>query len=76
MDPMLPDADRWAITAGFGYNTGKFAIDMAYQYEPFKDRESPNRYFYLLPLNPTVNEGLGTYSTTAHLFGVSFRFMF
>lgn len=73
MDPMLPDADRWAVTAGFGYNTGKFAIDLAYQYEPFKDRTSPNRDIYDTPLG---NFGEGTYSSTAHLFGVSFRFMF
>ena len=70
MDTMLPDSDRWALTAGFGYNIGKVAIDVAYQFEPFKDRISPNRDIYPLDL------GEGTYASTAHLFGVSFRYVF
>ncbi len=70
MDPMLPDANRWALTLGFGYNTGKLIIDLAYQYEPFLDRTSPNRDVYPADL------GEGTYSTTAHLFGISFIFKF
>ncbi len=70
MDPMLPDANRWALTAGFGYSTGKFTVDLAYQYEPFQDRESPNRDIYPADL------GEGTYSTTAHLLGISFIFKF
>jgi len=73
MDPILPDADRWAITGGFGYKTAKFFIDVAYQYEPFKDRTSPNRDIYLTPLG---NFGEGTYSTTAHLIGISIGFVF
>jgi long-chain fatty acid transport protein len=75
MDTMLPDSDRWALTAGFGYNIGKFAIDMAYQFEPFKDRTSPNRSIVAYQVGP-VNLGEGTYSSTAHLFGISFRYMF
>jgi len=73
MDPILPDADRWALTGGFGYKAGKFVINVAYQYEPFKDRTSPNRNIYLTPLG---NFGEGTYSTTAHLIGVSIGFVF
>ena len=77
MDTMLPDSDRWALTAGFGYNFGGFAIDVAYQFEPFKDRTSPNREIYLGdPITPLVNEGIGTYSSTAHLFGISFKYVF
>ncbi len=74
MDPILPDADRWAFTGGFGYKSGRFAIDVAYQYEPFKDRTSPNRYIYDIPV--LGNLGEGTYSSTAHLIGVSIGFMF
>jgi long-chain fatty acid transport protein len=74
MDTMLPDSDRWALTAGFGYNIGGFAIDVAYQFEPFKDRTSPNRDIYDIPL--LGNLGEGTYSSTAHLFGISFRYVF
>ncbi len=73
MDTMLPDSDRWALTAGFGYNVGSFAIDVAYQFEPFKDRTSPNRDIYDTILG---NFGEGTYSSTAHLFGISFRYVF
>lgn len=75
MDPLLPDANRWALTGGFGYKSGNFVIDVAYQYEPFNDRESANRGVVLHPVTG-VNLGLGTYSTTAHLFGISIGFVF
>lgn len=75
MDPLLPDANRWALTGGFGYRSGNFVIDVAYQYEPFLDRESENRGVVLHPVTGT-NLGLGTYSTTAHLFGISMGFVF
>jgi len=76
MDPILPDADRWAFTAGFGYKSGKFFLDVAYQRELFNDRKSPNRDIYLLPLMPPINAGEGTYSTSAHLIGISLGFVF
>ncbi len=75
MDPILPDANRWALTGGFGYKVGNFVLDLAYQYEIFSDRESPNRSILLHPLTET-NLGLGTYSTKAHLFGISLGFVF
>ncbi|MFP4082813.1 MAG: OmpP1/FadL family transporter [Candidatus Aminicenantes bacterium] len=75
MDPVLPDADRWAFTGGFGFKSGSLVIDVAYQYEPFKDRTSPNRNILVHPLLG-VNLGEGTYSTTAHLIGVSLGFIF
>ncbi|MFC2157496.1 OmpP1/FadL family transporter [Acidobacteriota bacterium] len=68
MDPILPDSNRFAITLGAGLRIGRFILDVAYQYEPFLDRTSPNRDIYLLP---SINLGEGTYSTTAHLFGIS-----
>jgi len=75
MDPLLPDANRWAVTGGFGYKSGNFVIDVAYQYEPFADRKSENRGLVLHPVTG-ANLGLGTYSTTAHLIGVSIGFIF
>ena len=75
MDPILPDANRWALTGGFGYKSGNFVIDVAYQFEPFSDRESANRSVLLHPVTG-ANLGLGTYSTTAHLIGVSIGFIF
>jgi len=76
MDTFLPDANRIAFTGGFGYKSGNFVINVAYQFEPFKDRESENRGVVLHPTIPGLNLGLGTYSTTAHLIGVSIGFIF
>lgn len=75
MDPILPDANRWALTGGIGYKAGNFVVDVAYQFELFADRTSPNRE---IPIYQQlgVNLGEGTYSTTAHLFGVSIGFIF
>lgn len=75
MDPILPDSNRWAITGGFGYKTGGFVIDVAYQFEPFEDRTSPNREIPAYQVGG-INLGRGTYSTTAHLIGVSIGFVF
>lgn len=75
VDPILPDSDRIGFTAGFGYKGKNFTIDLAYQYEPFKDRESPNRFLEPYQIGG-VNLGEGTYSTTAHLFGLSLGYNF
>ncbi len=77
MDPILPDSDRWAITAGFGYKFSKFVLNVAYQFEPFLDRTSPNRDIPLLihPLTG-VNLGEGEYTNTAHLIGISLGYNF
>ena len=75
MDPILPDANRWALTGGFGYKSGNFVIDVAYQFEPFADRTSENREIAAYQQGG-VNLGMGTYSTTAHLFGISIGFVF
>jgi len=73
VDPILPDADRLGFTAGFGYKGKNFTLDLAYQYEPFKDRESPNRDIYTIG---AINLGEGTYKNTAHLFGLSLGYHF
>jgi len=75
MDPVLPDANRWALTAGFGYNRGNFVVNISYQLELFGERTSPNRNIYYHPLLG-MNLGEGTYSTTAHLLGISLGFVF
>jgi len=75
MDPILPDADRVAFTAGFGYKISKFVIDATYHYEIFSDRTSPNRTIAAYQVGG-INLGEGTYSATAHLLGVSLRFVF
>jgi long-chain fatty acid transport protein len=75
VDPILPDANRWALTGGFGYKSGNFVIDVAYQFEPFADRTSENREIAAYQQGG-VNLGKGTYSTTAHLIGISIGFVF
>jgi long-chain fatty acid transport protein len=75
MDPILPDADRKAFTVGLGYKISKFVIDVAYQYEVFSDRTSPNRYITAYQVAGR-NLGEGTYSSKAQLLGVSVGFVF
>jgi len=75
MDPILPDADRVAFTAGFGYKVGKFVVDVAGQYEIFSDRTSPNRKIAAYQV-AGMNLGEGTYSTKALLVGLSLGFVF
>jgi len=75
VDPILPDAIRWAVTGGFGYRSGNFVLNVAYQYEPFQDRTSENRSVLVHPLSG-INLGKGTYKTTAHLIGISLGFVF
>ena len=75
VDPNLPDANRMALTFGFGYKIGRLLIDMAYQYEKFSDRDSPNRSILSYQFHG-INLGAGTYKTMAHLFGVSLSYLF
>ncbi|NPV84152.1 MAG: hypothetical protein HPY46_11295, partial [Candidatus Aminicenantes bacterium] len=58
------------FTLGFGYTKGKFSVDVAYTYELFQDRTSPNRDIYPLGL------GAGTYQTSAQLLGVTLGYRF
>ena len=74
MDPLLPDADRVAVTAGFGWKLAKnLVLDLAFQHEIFSDRTSPNRDVY--KVGP-YNFGESTYATTANLLAVSLSFGF
>jgi long-chain fatty acid transport protein len=76
MDPLLPDANRLALTIGFGYKLGKSVVlDLAYQYEMFEDRTAPNRYIEDYQFGP-LNLGEGAYKTHADLLGVSLSFLF
>jgi len=75
VDPNLPDANRYALTLGFGYKIGRLLIDFGYQYEKFSDRESPNRNIAAYQFYG-INLGAGTYKTTGHLFGISLSYLF
>jgi long-chain fatty acid transport protein len=71
MDPLLPDANRVALTAGFGIKISKnVVLDLGFQHEVFSDRTAPNRSIYPLSL------GEGTYDMTANLIGLSLSFLF
>jgi long-chain fatty acid transport protein len=74
VDCNLPDADRVALTGGFGYKFGHLVFDATYHYEMFSDRKSPNRDIYNFP--SLGNLGEGTYSMKAHLIGISLTYLF
>ncbi len=69
VDPILPDASRNGITAGFGYNVGNVSLDVGYMKIIFKDRIAPVDNFSS-PL------AAGAYSSDSTLltFGVSYKF--
>jgi len=73
-DPNLPDANRVAITGGFGYKFGHFVIDATFHHEVFSDRTSPNRHIYDIPGNGNLGEGV--YSLSANLIGISLGYVF
>ena len=59
LTPDLPDADRYKFTVGAGYALGKLRADAAYQFVLLAETESEA---------PGIE---GTYSGTAHVFGVT-----
>ena len=74
MDPLLPDANRLALTGGFGIKfTKNIVFDLGFQHEVFSDRTAPNRYIYQMG---AINFGEGTYNMTANLVGLSLSFLF
>lgn len=68
MDSLLPDANRLAFTAGFGYNFGRIVVDAAYQFESFRRRTSERGDL------PALLQG--TFKTRSHLIGISLGYRF
>jgi long-chain fatty acid transport protein len=69
MDPLLPDANRYALTAGIGWKlTKNLVLDLTFHHEIFAKRTSPNRYIYM---PGSVNFGESEYSMSAELLGLS-----
>jgi long-chain fatty acid transport protein len=68
MDSSLPDANRLALTAGFGYTFGKWTLDFAYHFENFQKRTSER------PDLPAFMQA--TFKTRAHLFGIDLGYRF
>ncbi|GMU02291.1 outer membrane protein transport protein [Corallococcus caeni] len=62
LTPDLPDANRIKVTAGVGYQLKPFRADLGYQFVALSDKESS------APGIP------GTYSGSAHVFGLTLGF--
>jgi long-subunit fatty acid transport protein len=69
VDPILPDSSGNGFSAGFGYEQGRFKLNIAYTAELFSDRVSPLNNFSS-PL------AAGTYSNHAHLLTFGFGYNF
>ncbi len=67
VSPLLPDADRHGLAAGFSYQPGRFKVDVAYWHLFFKERstEGMNR-----------DNFNGIYKSSANLFAVSIGYSF
>ncbi len=67
VSPLLPDADRHGIALGFGFQSGRWSVDVANWYLIFKDRstEGQNRDDYN-----------GLYHSRAELFAVTIGYGF
>lgn len=71
VEPTLPDADRYGINVGCGYNfSPALRVDLAYLLLLFSEREVTDSEFSL----PDGTKFNGTYQNTTHLFGVNFSY--
>jgi long-chain fatty acid transport protein len=76
MDPLLPDANRYAITGGFGWTLARgVVLDVTFHHEIFEDRTSPNRNIPAYQVGG-INIGESDYEMTANLLGISLNFSF
>jgi long-chain fatty acid transport protein len=78
IDPILPDSDRTALTAGFGYAfTKALGLDVAYEYQHFHERAKNNNVGTdLSPLPVTGLLANGTYNMDAHIVVVQVKYAF
>jgi len=77
VEPMLPDANRIELVAGFGYKlTDNFSIDAAFQFISFSDRSGGvTSKTALYPLVPAKTVS-GNYQSSAMLIGVDLSYAF
>lgn len=66
--PELPDADRHNFSIGVGIHKNNVALDLAYMYVMFKDRDV---YSSAVSALPTFQYEHGTYSSDVHIFGAN-----
>lgn len=64
VSPLLPDADRNALTAGYGWSSPTFAFDLALMYLAFDDVDPS-------PADGQIDGFYGTYKTTGWLLGAT-----
>ena len=64
MAPTLPDSDRHLLSIGFGYARDRHAVDVAYVYSWFRDRDVEDNQ------QPLFN---GTYELSSQLVQLSYR---
>ncbi len=63
--PLLPDADRHALSLGLGYAVGGHALDVAYTFSIYDDRTSP-----------ITGSAPGTYEIDSDLLGLTYSYSF
>ncbi|MCA9670777.1 MAG: outer membrane protein transport protein [Myxococcales bacterium] len=63
--PELPDADRYIISTGVGYEIGAFAVDLAYQFLLTGENETTDA--------PPIT---GRYGATAHILALGLQYRF
>ena len=66
--PILADADRNAYTAGIGYNTDRFGVEVSDIYIKFKRRDNRGQ--------ESTDQFFGSYEESANVFGLNLRFSF
>lgn len=64
VSPLLPDADRNALTAGYGWNGPTVTFDLALMYLAFDDVD-------VTPADGQIDGFYGTYETTGWLLGAT-----
>lgn len=73
-DTRVPDSDRQGITIGGGYANGAMTIDAAYMYLKFKNRTITNSLADDTTMTTTALNG--TYTSEAHIVGVTVAYKF
>jgi long-chain fatty acid transport protein len=70
--PILPEAERWLLTAGVGYDFGAVRVDAFYNFVNQADRRGRVRSPQPGQSGETMN--VGVYESTAHLFGLTLSY--
>lgn len=68
VDPMLPDADRHVLAAGFGYRLRQWSLDVGYLIQFLQERTASGSIN-----TPPSN---GTYDSTIHVLTASVGYRF